>query len=122
MTTLLLSDDLMLGSQVSAAAQQCGQTVITAPNLEALLSQCTKQDVRQVILDLNVASLQADVALPQLKEACPTGTIFMVVAPHVHTAKIESAQKAGFDRVLTRGQFHASMQEILADRPAGSDG
>ncbi len=114
MTILLLSDDLMLGSQVSAVAQQNGQSVRTSPNLESLLSHCADDDVRQVILDLNVANLQADTALPQLRDACPPETILMAIAPHVHTAKIESARNAGFDRVLTRGQFHSSMQEILA--------
>ena len=104
-----------LGSQVSAAAQQCGQMVRTSPNLETLLSQCAEQDVRQVILDLNVAGVQADVALPKLRDACPPGTTFTAFAPHVHTAKIESAREAGFDRVLTRGQFHASMHEIFAE-------
>lgn len=114
MTILLLSDDLMLGSQVSAAAQQVGQTVRTSPNVDALLSHCADEDVRQVILDMNVANVQPDTTLAKLRDACPPDTTFIAIAPHVHTAKIESAKKAGFDRVLTRGQFHGSMQELFA--------
>ena len=115
MTILLLSDDLMLGSQVSAAAQQTGQTVRTSPNLEGLLHHCEDTDVRQVILDMNVANVQPDTALARLRAACSTDTTFTAIAPHVHTAKIESAKQAGFDRVLTRGQFHGSMQDLLAE-------
>ena len=78
-----------------------------------------------MILDLNVASVQADTALPKLREACPSGTTFMAVAPHVHTAKIESAKKAGFDRVLTRGQFSCvdarsvRQQRVIGHRKTG---
>jgi DNA-binding response OmpR family regulator len=115
MTILLLSDDLMLGSQVSAAAQQKGHTVRTSSNLEGLLGHCADTEVRQVILDMNVANVQPDTALAKLREACPSDTTFTAIAPHVHTAKLESAKQAGFDRVLTRGQFHGSMQEWLAE-------
>lgn len=113
MTILLLSDDLMLGSQVSAAAQQLGQTVRTAANLDSLLSLCDDEEVRHVVLDLNLASIQAGTALSKLRAACSDDTTFLAIAPHVHTAKIESAKQAGFDRVLTRGQFHASMKELF---------
>jgi DNA-binding NarL/FixJ family response regulator len=115
MVVLLLSDDLMLGSQLAAAAQQSGQTVRTAANLDSLLSLCAEADVRQVVLDLNVSNVNPATALPKLRDACPSQATFLAIAPHVHTAKIEAAKQAGFDRVLTRGQFHGSMMELFVE-------
>ena len=38
----------------------------------------------------------------------------IAIAPHVHVSKIETARAAGCDAVLTNGQFHGQMTEVLA--------
>lgn len=112
MKTLLLSDDLMLSSQATQTARTAGGDVQVLSQ-QQILRECASLPSAQVILDLNTPLANLAEFVSQIRDSGCEAKI-VAVAPHVHTAKIEAARAAGCDVVLTKGQFHASMAELLA--------
>lgn len=107
---LLLTNDLVCSSKVTAAGQQAGVPVVVAWNSEQLLEKAA-EGVELVILDLT-ARLDVAVTVARLKALVePPKTL--AFGPHVHEAKLAGASAAGCDTILTRGQFHSQVDEIL---------
>jgi hypothetical protein len=109
---VLFSTDLLLVSSVSGAAASAGlpfSSVSTGPELIEKIAayECV------VCLDLNAShgdpmDLRHDIPDQVLQRAIAFG-------PHVHKERLEQAKQAGFGKVMSRGQFVASMrQEFLA--------
>lgn len=114
---LLLSNDLMLVSQVSGAAARGGGSLRTAANAEQLLAQLASSPAPLVILDLATPGLAIDQLVADVKAIqAGAGEALKLIAfaPHVHEARLAAAKQAGADRVLTRGQFHTQMDAILS--------
>lgn len=114
MSGLLLSKDLMFGSRVAAAARQLGVSVIVAGTAPQLAEK-RPDDVRLVMIDL-FGSQGDDLAaiVNTLSDTAGDRPHVVAYGPHVDEALLESARQAGCDEVLTRGQFHQQMPEILA--------
>ena len=113
MTTVVLSQDLLLLSQVLQSAAALNAQVETVCSLTDLLTRCQEGEVAQIVLDLSTPQLapaQVLRALGQLEQPIPRLIAF---GPHVHTARLEAARAAGCDVVITRGQFHRDLQKIL---------
>src|SRR5690242_17766779 len=115
MSSFLLSSDLTFPSQVTGAAQQLGLQLELAMSVPALLDKAAAAQAKTVILDLSTGGLNpADVvsklrALPQPPQA------IVAFGPHVQEERLEAARQAGCDLVLTRGQFHARMGDVLRE-------
>ena len=66
-----------------------------------------------IILDLSIPSLDLPPLIAQLRGGPQPPTI-IAFAPHVHAALLDAAREAGCEEVLTRGDFHRRMDEVLA--------
>ncbi len=110
---LLLSDDLMFNSRISGTARDCGFTVRTVRNGDALMNLAAEKLPRCVIIDLSNPGLNLAALMDQLK-ALGDGRPFVVAyGSHVDTATLAAARAAGCDRVLPRSQFVQELQSSL---------
>jgi CheY-like chemotaxis protein len=107
-----LSADLMFASRVSGAARGLGVDVPSVGSSAALLSRLDA-DTRLVVLDLGTPGLDVAALAPAIREKSPSAAI-VAYAPHVHEQRLSAARDAGCDEVLTRGQFNAAMEQLLA--------
>lgn len=110
MTALLVTTDLMATSAADGAAAQAGVALQTvAP---AAAAESANASTRFVALDLTakVADLPAWIAA--VRESAPHATL-LAYGPHVHETRLEGARDSGFDLVVSRGQFHRQMAELL---------
>ncbi len=120
MFAILLSADLMTASQAQGAAARAGCLLKTVANSAQLLAVATQELANQqqpilLILDLTTPGVDPASLVPQLAALMPRPTI-LAFGPHVHEARLQAAADAGCDRVLSRGQFHAQCEQILAGR------
>jgi DNA-binding NarL/FixJ family response regulator len=113
MTVLALISDLMMQSQVSAAGERVGTTVQTVSTADSLLSAAETTDTRLVILDLSHPGLQVSELLAKLKVVRPAAAI-IAFGPHVHKDRLAAAEAAGCTAVMSRGQFHATIDQVVA--------
>ena len=118
-TVVLLCHDLMLESQAEAAACRAGATLITVGSPDAEIESTADGSAHTVIVDLSVN----EVDLAELKTQFERhSTIrFLAFGPHVHKKRLQAARDAGFDAVLSRGQFHSQMQQWMTP-PEGRNG
>jgi DNA-binding NarL/FixJ family response regulator len=110
---LLLTSDLVFASKVAAAATRQGVTLETALGPAALVDKLAASPARLVIVDLNTARLDLADLVPRVRATVPAPAV-LAFGPHVQEAMLAAAQKAGCDHVMSRGQFNAQMDAILA--------
>jgi len=110
MTVLLFTTDLACSSRVTGEGNARGVPVAVAMSAGALLEKSA--GCRLVLLDLNSPGVDPSELVPALSAHDPVPTI-IAFAPHVHETKLQSATIAGCHQVLTRGQFHSQVGEIL---------
>lgn len=110
MTALLVTTDLMATSAADGAARQAGVELKTVSPSAA--PEAASAATRLVALDLTakVADLAAWAA--SIRGVAPNATL-LAYGPHVHEGRLAAAQEAGFDVVISRGQFHRQMAELL---------
>jgi DNA-binding NarL/FixJ family response regulator len=113
MAALALTSDLLLRSQLAGAGARVGADVEVVASIEELLAKAETARPALVILDLNHADLKPAELVAALKARVPSASL-LVFGPHVHKARLAAAAEAGCDRVISRGQFHAEMDSILA--------
>lgn len=77
----------------------------------ASLPEKTQEDVRWVILDLATRSGITQTIVPEVRRQYPDARL-IAYAPHVHTGRLAAAREAGFDEVMTRGQFDVWLTRI----------
>lgn len=115
MPLLILTADLMFTSRAQMAARSVGKQALVAMSLSKAVELLAANDITTACVDLSVPGVEAEATLTALREASrfqPLRTI--AYAPHVHEAKLAAAQAAGYDVVLTRGQFDRGLMEIAA--------
>jgi hypothetical protein len=106
----ILCRDLFFSSQVNGAVQRAGlvpRTCLSWSGCREQLSQAG--ELLFIVADLEFPELD----LRELKQRLPDGCRVIVFAPHVRTELFESAEEAGCDRILTRGQASAQLEKIL---------
>jgi hypothetical protein len=117
-SALLVTTDLMATSAADGAARQAGVELRTVSPVAAV--EAAGEATRLVALDLTskVANLAGWAA--SIRGVAPNATL-LAYGPHVHEARLAAAQEAGFDVVVSRGQFHRQMAELLRTyaSPAG---
>ncbi len=111
MRVLLVSGDLMIHSMVEGAVRAIGAELVVAGGATCI-AQATTHAPRFVLLDLGGNLPELAALVPQLRAAAPEAKV-IAFGPHVHAAKLTAARAAGCDEVLTRGQFHAGIGELL---------
>jgi DNA-binding response OmpR family regulator len=113
MSALLLTADLACSSQVTGAASRKGVEFEVAMTPARLLERAAATAPDVVILDLNIAMLNCQDLVPQLRGLANPPRTIIAFGPHVHEARLAAAQEAGCDRVLARGQFYAQLEQLL---------
>ncbi len=114
MSILLLTADLATSSKVTGAAARQGAQLTVAPSVDRLCELAAAGPVELVLLDLTFAELELGELIPRLRAlAHPPGAI-VAFGPHVHEARLAEARAAGCDEVLSRGQFYAQVDQVLA--------
>ncbi|HEV2968407.1 MAG TPA: hypothetical protein VGY55_00370 [Pirellulales bacterium] len=97
-------------------------TIRTVGSAVALSEQVAAAEAPPfVLLDLNVPGLDPRQLVPDLRAAASPPRAIVAYGPHVHEDRLAAATAAGCDEVLTRGQFNARMDEVLAKWRATSN-
>lgn len=111
---LILTEDLMMASSVSAAARQIEQPFKSVRSIEKVLTLAEVETVSVLLVDLQIGGLEiaaAGAAIQSLPvEKRPRCIAY---AQHVHVDLLTAARSAGFDQVLTRGQVSGGIAELL---------
>lgn len=103
---LVLCRDLMFASKIRATAASSGAEMKLLRDPAQLIGETG----RALIVDLGQP--EALEAASSWKSANPAAQLIGFVS-HVETDTIARAKSAGFDSVLTRGQFAQSLPELL---------
>lgn len=117
MSGVFLSGDLMFTSRVTGAAKAQGAEVAVVARTDLLLERIDEQ-TRLVMLDLGASGLDPAELVPAIRAKSPQARI-VAYAPHVHEQRLAAAAEAGCNEVLTRGQFNAGIDQLLARHLGG---
>jgi DNA-binding NarL/FixJ family response regulator len=112
MAAVALVSDLVSQSQLAGASVRAGVHVDFANGTDELLSRVGSTRPVLIILDLAHAALEPATIVGRLKELAPDAKI-LAFGPHVHRQRLENAIQAGCDVVMSRGAFHAQMDDLL---------
>lgn len=113
MTGLLLSDDLIFTSRVTATARAHGLTVNRVRTPGELLARAVAESPAAVLLDLHVDGLDVPAVLAAVRANGPVKVI--AYGSHVDAERLRAARQAGCDLVMPRSQF---VERLEADLPA----
>lgn len=111
MSVVLLCDDLLFGSKVTATGRAHGLTVAVARTpaqavVKAAGAAC-------VIVDLHMDELNLPELLPELRAAGVKRVIGF--GSHVDAETLKAARRAGCDVVMPRSQFSDEVEEKLKE-------
>lgn len=110
--TLLVSSDLMVWSRVRDAAVRMGAPVSRADDEKDMEAAFLAGGVARILVDLDVRGLDP-LAWAVRWRARPDPPFLVAYGSHVDGARLEAAEKAGFDVVLPRSRFHRSVEDLL---------
>jgi len=117
MAAVLLTADLACSSKVAGAAARTARRVETAMNVAALIEKGAGAEL--IILDLMTPAADPGVLLPKLRALTPPPNTVIAFGPHVNEQCLAAAREAGCDEVITRGQFHSRLDELLSNHVGG---
>ena len=121
MSLLLVSNDLMTGSKVSAVAGRLGLAYSAAMNVAAAVDMLT-EGTGVVAIDLSMPGLKSPELVPKLRTKLKVRPKIIAFGPHVYGELLEEAETSGCDVVVSRGEFFARMMELLSQQQeAGED-
>ncbi len=112
-TVAFLTNDLLFQSRLASIATAVNIRLVADRTPERLVAKLTDDsEVRLVMVDLTLELDDLAIAFETLKHRCPNAST-IAYGPHVHEAKLQRAREAGFDEVMTRGQFDRQMHSLL---------
>jgi CheY-like chemotaxis protein len=110
---LLLSDDLLFASRITATARASGITVRQARSADALIERARHELPRCVIVDLSNPGLEIADFLARLREVGSPMPFVAAYGSHVDTATLGAARSAGCDVVWPRSKFVEELPSAL---------
>jgi DNA-binding response OmpR family regulator len=113
MAIILLSQDLMVISQVSGMAAQPGSSVRAVSSAADAVQACMEQTPELIVIDLGTPAFEVGKFVQQLKATVPTPPRLVAFGPHVHVDRLTAARDAGCE-VMSRGQFFAQLSNVLS--------
>jgi CheY-like chemotaxis protein len=113
MTAAILTADLMLSSQVAGAAARTRQPLRTFSSTEPCCTALAEEPVELLLIDLALPALDVTALIQRLRELPGGAPRTLAFGSHVHHGRLAAAREAGCDEVLSRGQFHAQMDQLL---------
>jgi len=112
---LLLSDDLIFTSRITATARALGLTIQVARSAAALLPLAGQEMPRCVLIDLANPGLVLPELIRQLGEVCRPRPRLVAYGSHVDTASLRGAREAGCDPVWPRSKFVEELEEAFLE-------
>ena len=109
MTGVMLTDDLIFFSRVSATARAHGHVVKQARTVDELLRRIAEDQATAAILDLHNETLDLPALLATLGSTVRT----IGYGSHVDAALLRAAREAGCGVVMPRSQFVAKLETNL---------
>jgi DNA-binding response OmpR family regulator len=110
---LVISDDLFFWSRIHDAARASGRAVTRISDEASMESAFREGDVRRVIADLGVRSLDLLGWAVRWKGA-PDPPELVAFGFHVDERAIEKAREAGFDRVVPNSRLNRQLPDFLS--------
>jgi CheY-like chemotaxis protein len=110
---LLLSDDLIFTSRITATARTLGLEVRSATAQPALERLAEREATRCMILDLANPGLDVAALVRRVRAAGSAAPFVVAYGSHVDAAKLRAAREAGCDLVLPRSKFVEELPEAL---------
>jgi DNA-binding NtrC family response regulator len=114
MSVLLVSSDLMGASRIEGAARLAGVEFRMVGGVDDAAAACAAQRVKLVLVDLATPGLDVAALVERMRKRSGNVPAIIAYGPHVHEAVLDAAKTAGCDRVLSRGQFMAQADTIVA--------
>ena len=108
---LVLCDDLLFASKVTATARAHGLAVAVCRDMGRLTAAIAESPPRCVLLDLHDPTL----ALSAVVGWAAAGVRVIGFGSHVDVAVLKAARAAGCDRVMPRSQFVAELETGLKE-------
>ena len=110
---IVLNRDLMFGSRIRSALRMLGLQARFVPDTDQFVAALRADGVDAAIgiLDMNGAVDWEAVSatLGELTDAPPT----LAFGPHVDAENRRAAKAAGITRIVSNGQFHGGMAELI---------
>jgi DNA-binding response OmpR family regulator len=113
MNLLLVSSDLLIGSQVTGAVARVGASMHVARDATQAAESCGQQQIDLALLDLSTIATDIATLVAQLRACEAPPARIVAFGPHVHAAKLQAARDAGCDDVVSRGELHARLDQML---------
>ena len=108
---VLISEDLMMSSTISASVRAEGGTFRYVASVERAKVKLEDSHCELLVVDLQTANLNWE-ALGQFVGELPMAIAF---AQHVNVDLLKQARELPFKEVLTRGQIHSGIGQIIGD-------
>ena len=112
-----LTKDLMMASNVQAAARGAALELKIVPSLEKLSVLAAETPAQKILVDLQTPGLSSDdiaTLVEQVNEIDGHDSVPVIgYAQHVHVDLMQTAAQSGFTTVVTRGQIHHGAAEFL---------
>lgn len=112
---LMLCDDLIFTSRVTATARAHGLAVTPVRSAEQAAGRARDNPPRCVIVDLHTPGLDLPALLAELRAACPAMPRVVAYGSHVDAERLKAARQAGCDVVLPRSKFVADLEAKLPE-------
>lgn len=109
---VLLSRDLLFGSSALATAKAHGWELMLASNLDDAKARANLSELRLVIVELEAIGGQIETIVDEARRIAPLAKV-VGYAAHVRKDVLDEANAAGFDVVMTRGQFHSGLADLF---------
>ncbi len=114
MAVVLLSGDLMSASRIEGAARLAGASYCMVGSVDAAVEACTTNPAALVLVDLTRPGLDVASLVERIRAIADAKPTIIAYGPHVHEAVLATAEAAGCDQVLSRGQFMARVDALIA--------
>ncbi|HEY2787615.1 MAG TPA: hypothetical protein VGJ05_21845 [Fimbriiglobus sp.] len=110
---VLLCDDLIFASKVTATASAHGLTVLVRKTPEAAIAAAVERPITGAILDLHTPGLDVPAFLAAVSRSDGNGPRVVGFGSHVDAATLNAAKAAGCDDVMPRSRFVKELEEKL---------
>lgn len=112
MSIIYLTNDLMFSSRVSGAVRAAGAEMNVVGDVAAAVELLQAGSVRLVFLDLSLPGLDPSAVVQKIRDLAPDVAV-IAYGPHVHEQKLAAAKACGCDKVLSKGQFNSTVNELI---------
>ena len=110
MCVVLLSTDLMFAPRVSSVARALGGACrMVSPSQ---LDEALNADTLLVLVDLAMPGIEPSQLVAKVRQIAGQAGV-EAFGQHVHEDRLAAAQAAGCDQVISRGELHGRLPDIL---------